>query len=133
MVFQIRIVPKNLKNYDVLFEHIQNRFNLYDNCVCSDNAAILIEGHIKAEVEGLLKDIQKDYVSEATSITLEDCPEEDTILDDRREETGRLMVRTANYYEDLLRKIIKIKQILPMLIGMDDYLDTLIEKELKNE
>lgn len=34
-------------------------------------------------------------------------------------------------YRELLMKVLKVKEILPLLIGLDKHLDTLVEKKLK--
>lgn len=130
MVFQIRVTPKNTE-YDKLFEDIQNGHGLYDNCTMEHSTppVVVVEGHIKEEVEALLKELKKEFPSE--TFTLKDCPDEDTILYNRREETGFLMVRTAGYYEDLLKKILSVKEVLPALMSLDNYLDTRIAEALK--
>ena len=57
----------------------------------------------------------------------------DTILHGNRSQTGKLQVRDALYYEDVLSKILKIDTILPLLVGLDTQLDEMISDKLQGD
>lgn len=158
MIYQIKITVKDPDKADAVFEAIQNGGNFYDNCIIEQSTppvklpknclgnVVTVEGHDEEEVKALYETYINGYKGarfqwlweeevlnkeNISSITMESLPDEDTILNNRREETGFLMVRTAGYYEDLLRKILSVKEILPALMSLDNYLDTLIAEALK--
>jgi len=141
MVYQVKITTKDPDKADAVFEAVQNGGDFYDNCVIEHSMppVIIVEGHNEDEVKALYETYKgEEKVLNISSmftyikgITMESAPDEDTILDNRREETGCLMVRTAGYYEDLLRKILSVKEVLPALMRLDNYFDTMIAEALK--
>ena len=75
------------KAYD-LFEEIQNRYNLFDNCVIDEGNPfeIRIEGKNKFQINNFAKKLAKNYKIKPKVLSV---PISDTILDeDRKEETG---------------------------------------------
>lgn len=85
---QIVIAIKDIdKAYD-LFEEIQNRYNLFDNCVIDEGSPfeIRIEGKNKLQINNFAKKLAKNYKIKPRVLSV---PISDTILDeDRKEETG---------------------------------------------
>ena len=85
---QIVIAIKGIgKAYD-LFEEIQNRYNLFDNCVIDEGNPfeIRIEGKNKLQINNFAKKLEKNYKIKPKVLSV---PISDTILDeDRKEETG---------------------------------------------
>ena len=96
---QITIECKNeKKGYDI-FEEIQNRFKLFDNCCLDGNEKpdkpcfVRIEGIDLDEVTKLAKRILEKYYPKIKELKISIVPIEDTIIDDdRKEETGCLSV-----------------------------------------
>jgi uncharacterized protein YbaP (TraB family) len=83
------------KAYD-LFEEIQNKYSLYDNCVIETDedetkpCAIIIEGKNFQEMKKLSQILSNDYKIKLKVIPV---PVSDTIIDDdRKEETGGFQV-----------------------------------------
>jgi hypothetical protein len=97
MRFQIKIKsPKSIDNAYELFEDIQNRYGLYDNCVLDfrqNNIPdyILIESTDKDMLKELIEKIRA--IHKNLNIKLIKISDKNTILDeDRKEETGGLPV-----------------------------------------
>lgn len=149
MIYHVRIKLKPDIDHNKVFEGIQNGANFYDNCVIeySKPPEIVVEGHIRDEVMHLYEHYKtclgsnsiksSSYVTEdiitsqnIAEILFEEHPDADTILGDRREKTGFLMVRTAEYYERILEKILGLKEVLPTLIGLDKWFDERIAERL---
>lgn len=106
---------------------------------------IIIEGHRYEEVRKFFDDItagvlicRKQVVEGEVAhkslkgrVSFHVCDGKDTILGDNRRDTGRFEVRTAGYYEELLDKILGIRNILPLLVSLDNDLDKEIGERLK--
>jgi hypothetical protein len=91
----IIIVPESRKDGQRLFEDIQNKYNLYDNCVSeSEGERIVIEGANTEEVQRLVERITKDFTPRIGAMDLErNVPITDSIIDHGRdEETGGMEV-----------------------------------------
>lgn len=89
------IIQVNNENGYPLFEEIQNKYSLYDNCVIDSNEKgeteqIVIEGKDLSQIMSLAQKILYEFVKE---LKIAIVPIEDTIIDDdRREETGGLEI-----------------------------------------
>jgi hypothetical protein len=99
-IFQIVITGAGDVDTTVsLWERIQNKYNLFDNCVLEaddegDNKVIRIEGHVFGQVQNLMQRIIRDF-QQTYNIIIEATPYENTIIDDdRRGETGELSILT---------------------------------------
>lgn len=91
----IVIVPEDKKDGQELFEDIQNKYSLYDNCVSEeDGKRIVIEGANIEEVQRLVERITKDFTPRIGAMDLErNLPMTDSIIDDGRDgETGGMEV-----------------------------------------
>jgi hypothetical protein len=91
----IVIVPESRKDGQELFEDIQNKYSLYDNCVSEeDGKRIVIEGANTEEVQRLVERITKDFTSRIGAMDLErNLPMTDSIIDNGRDgETGGMEV-----------------------------------------
>lgn len=87
---QIKINIKNLDDAYDLFEKIQNKYSLYDNCVIDEEknnyGTIVIEGKNINQINSLAKELSKEYNIKPKIISVSI---NDTIVEkDRQEETG---------------------------------------------
>jgi len=86
--YQIIIEIKDIDEAYDLFEEIQNKYNLFDNCVIDEGNPfeIRIEGKDKAQINDFSKELAREYKINPKVLSV---PISDTILDeDRKEETG---------------------------------------------
>ena len=79
-----------------LFEEIQNKYSLYDNCVFEEAhtntpARVVIEGHDESQARAFYEELKNKYGSD--KVRFEIVTPEDTIIDkDRTSETGPLTI-----------------------------------------
>jgi hypothetical protein len=91
----IVIVPESRKDGQQLFEDIQNKYSLYDNCVSEeDGKRIVIEGANIEEVQRLVERLTKEFTPRIGAMDLErNLPMTDSIIDAGRDgETGGMEV-----------------------------------------
>lgn len=77
-----------------------------------------------------LETIDTELILPEESFSLEVKATVDTILSNDRSDTGNLWVRTPEFYDELFDKILEQKKILPILIGIDEHLNELIQDKL---
>ena len=91
----IVIVPKRPQSGQVLFEDIQNKYSLFDNCVIEeDGKRIVIEGTNLQDVTTMYHKIMSVFRKRVMAAVInEDVPMTESIIDDGRDgETGGMEV-----------------------------------------
>ena len=133
---------------DDLFTQIQFQFGCYDNsCMESYKDSpryIIIEGHDHTEMKQLWNELaffemntHHNDLNQSRKIrlkrTLVTKLNSDTIIGNERGQCGELWVRTPEFYDEVMEKILSMKKMLPMLLDIHPRFDELIHEALSNE